>query len=332
MQCKNYQPITLMNVAYKIFATILSNRLSEIMESKLGEYQAGFRPNRSTVDNIFILRQMYEKCYEHNIKLHNAFIEFNQAFDSINRSTIVQALKEMQIPGKIVRLVNMVTQHTKAKIKLNNEYMEQIDVKTSIKQGDPLSTILFNTVMEMLMRKLEIRGNITTLLKQACIYADDVVVVTKTKQALINTFQKIKQEAEEYGLTINQNKTKYMRHSRTQSSGKEMEIETEGMKIEEVSKTKCLGTIVTRDNLIEEEIKERIAASNRASFVNQKILQSKLISKKTKMKLYKALIRPVVVYGSECWVLTENIKRKLLIFERKILRRIFGPTQKASGE
>jgi sorting nexin-29 len=67
MQCKNYRPITLMNVAYKIFTTILSNRLSQIMESKLGEYQAGFRPNRSTVDNIFILRQMYEKCYEHNM-------------------------------------------------------------------------------------------------------------------------------------------------------------------------------------------------------------------------------------------------------------------------
>ena len=75
-----------------------------------------------------------------------------------------------------------------------------------------------------------------------------------------------------------------------------------------------------------------IAAGNRASFANQKIFQSKLISKKTKMKLYKALIRPVVVYGSECWVLTENIKQKLLVFERKILRRIFGKTQKANGE
>jgi len=50
------------------------------------------------------------------------------------------------------------------------------------------------------------------------------------------------------------------------------------------------------------------------------------------MKLYKALIRSVAVYGSECWVLTENIKQKLLVFERKMLRRIFGPTQKASGE
>ena len=132
----------------------------------------------------------------------------------------------------------MVTQHTKAEIKLKIEYTEQIDVKTGIKQGDPLSTILFSTVMEMLMRKLEIRGNITTRLKQACVYGDDVVLVTGTRQALINTFQKIRQEAEKYGLTVNQNKTKYMRHSKTQINEKGMEIEIEGMKINEVSKTK----------------------------------------------------------------------------------------------
>jgi len=112
-----------------------------------------------------------------------------------------------------------------------------------------------------------------------CSNCDVVVLVTRTKQALVNIFQKIKQEAEKYGLTINQNKTKHTRHSRTQTNGKEMEIEIEGMITEEASKTKYLGTTVTRDNLIEEEIKERIAAGNRASFAKQKIFHSKLISK-----------------------------------------------------
>jgi hypothetical protein len=62
LKCKNYRQITLLNVAYKVFAMILCNKLSEIMEGKLGEYQTGFWPNRSTVDNIFILCQMYENC------------------------------------------------------------------------------------------------------------------------------------------------------------------------------------------------------------------------------------------------------------------------------
>jgi hypothetical protein len=57
-----------------------------------------------------------------------------------------------------------------------------------------------------------------------------------------------------------------------------------------------------------------------------------VLSNLTGLIAYTALIRRVVVYGSECWVLTENIKQKLLVLERKILRRIFGPTQKASGE
>ena len=67
---------------------------------------------------------------------------------------------------------------------------------------------------------------------------------------------------------------------------------------------KYLGTIVTKDNLIEEEIKERIASGNRAFFANKNIFQSKLIFKKFKINLYKVLIRSVVVYGSEWWVLT----------------------------
>jgi ABC-type uncharacterized transport system ATPase subunit len=145
---------------------------------------------------------------------------------------------------------------------VNNEYTEQIEVKTGIKQGDPLSTILLCTVMESLMKKLETGGNILTRLKQVCVFVDDVVLVTRTKQALINTLQKLKQEAEKYGLVINQNKTKYTRHLRTQTYVKDMEKETEGMKIEEANIVKYLGTIVTKENLIEEEIKERIAAGN----------------------------------------------------------------------
>jgi len=86
------------------------------------------------------------------------------------------------------------------------------------------------------------------------------------------------------------------------------------------------------DNLIEEEIKERNSVGNRSFFANKKIFQSKLITRKTKERLYYTVIRPVAVYGSECWVLTENIKQKLLVFERRLMRRIFDPTQETNGE
>ena len=75
LDCTNYRLITLLNVAYKVFAIILNQRLVDIAESKSGDYQSGLRSNRSTIDNIFMIRQIMEKCYEYNVDIHNIFID-----------------------------------------------------------------------------------------------------------------------------------------------------------------------------------------------------------------------------------------------------------------
>ena len=82
------------------------------------------------------------------------------------------------------------------------------------------------------------------------------------------------------------------------------------------------------NSTLAEEIRERIAKGNKAFYTNKALFQSKLVSRRSKLKLYQTVIRPVVVYGCETWVLKENIIQKLSVFERKILRRIFGPTKK----
>jgi hypothetical protein len=76
---------------------------------------------------------------------------------------------------------------------------------------------------------------------------------------------------------------------------------------------------------MEEEIKGRIALGNIVYFANKKMFQSRLISKRAKLKLYYSVIRPIVTYSCETWILKETIINKLLVFERKILRKIFGP-------
>jgi hypothetical protein len=87
----------ILNIAYKIYAILLNNRLSEIIEDKLGDFQMGFRPNRSTIDNIFMLRQIFEKCYKYNIELHNIFVDYSQAFDSANRNKIIECLIKYEV-------------------------------------------------------------------------------------------------------------------------------------------------------------------------------------------------------------------------------------------
>jgi hypothetical protein len=88
---------------------------------------------------------------------------------------------------------------------------------------------------------------------------------------------------------------------------------------------------VNRNNSIEEEIKERISLGNKAYYAKQELFKSKLLTKKTKLRMYKSLVRPVVTYASETWVLQENIKTKLMVFERKVLRRIYGPIKASDG-
>ena len=73
LDCKNNRPITLSNVAHKIFAIILNQRPADFTEAILGDFQSGFRPNRSTIDNIFMVRQIIEKCHEYNVDIYNIF-------------------------------------------------------------------------------------------------------------------------------------------------------------------------------------------------------------------------------------------------------------------
>jgi hypothetical protein len=87
------------------------------------------------------------------------------------------------------------------------------------------------------------------------------------------------------------------------------------------------GSIINYSNSIEEEIKERTALGIKAYYTNLKFFESRLVTKYSKLKLYRTVIRPIVTYASETWVLKETSIQKLLVFERKILRRIFGPTK-----
>jgi hypothetical protein len=103
------------------------------------------------------------------------------------------------------------------------------------------------------------------------------------------------------------------------------------MQIDQVRLFSYLGAIVNGNNTMEEEIRERIVKGNKAFYANKTLFKSKLVSRKSKLKLYWSVIRPIVVYGCETWVVKKSIIQRLSVFERKILRKIFGPTKEDNG-
>jgi len=94
---------------------------------------------------------------------------------------------------------------------------------------------------------------------------------------------------------------------------------------ERVEEFKYLGTTLTHQNSIPEEIKSRLRLGNACYHSVQNLLSSRLLSKNLKIKIYRTIILPVVLYGCETWLLTLREERKLKMFENMVLRRIFGP-------
>ena len=116
MKCSNYRAITLLNVTYKVLSGTLCNRLAGYVEEILGEYQCGFRTNCSTIDHVFTIRQIQKMAYEYNIHLHNLYINFKQAFDSVNRSRMLNDLMILGIPKKLTQLVGITMAGSRATV------------------------------------------------------------------------------------------------------------------------------------------------------------------------------------------------------------------------
>jgi hypothetical protein len=116
--CNNYRGISLLSIVYKILSNILLARLTPYVTEVIEDHQCGFRRNRSTIDQIFYIRQILEKKWEHNGTVHQLFIDFKKAYDSIKREVIYSVLLEFGIPKKLVRLIKMCLNETYSKVRV----------------------------------------------------------------------------------------------------------------------------------------------------------------------------------------------------------------------
>ncbi|KPU81866.1 uncharacterized protein Dana_GF27359, partial [Drosophila ananassae] len=108
----NYRGISLLPVAYKVLTSVLCENLKPHAEALIGPYQCGFRPGKSTIDQIFTLRQILEKFYENQIDTYHLFVDYKAAFDSPRRDRLYAAMSELGIPAKLIRLCMMTLSNT----------------------------------------------------------------------------------------------------------------------------------------------------------------------------------------------------------------------------
>jgi hypothetical protein len=218
----------------------------------------------------------------------------------------------MKIPEKLIKLTKMTMDNSKARISTTEGVTNEINIERGVRQGDALSTTLFNIALDGAIKAAGLDRAITVSATQVIAYADDIALITRDKKSLGD-------------------KTKYMIISRRKTDHiKETNLGSYTFK--KVENFKYLGVNVNEKNERSAEIKERIQAANKAYWKYQRYLTDHHISRATKIKIYKAAIRPVATYAAETMRLTNTDEENLGIFERKVLRKIAGPRRTEEGE
>ena len=213
--CNNWRGITLLSVPSKVLIRIILDRIKTTVEQKLRKVQAGFREHRSCVDLINSLRVIIEQSCEWNSTTYMLFVDFEKAFDSVDRCVMWRLLLKYGIPPKIVNLTRETYNGYECQVVHEGKLTEPFRVTSGVRQGCILSPIIFLLVIDDIMRKSiqRKRGLQWGLLNrlEELDYADDVCLLTHSFQHMKETLKELEIEAWKAGLKINSRKTKEMR-------------------------------------------------------------------------------------------------------------------------
>ena len=142
--CDNWRGVALLDVVGKLAARIVQSRLQMVAERELPESQCGFRRGRGCTDMIFVVRQLAEKAVEHQAKQFFVFVDLRKAYDSVLREAMWMVLRKMGVPDVLVEIIKSFHSDMKARVRLDGELLEEIEVTNGLRQGCTMAPSLFN--------------------------------------------------------------------------------------------------------------------------------------------------------------------------------------------
>ena len=283
--------------------------------------QCGFRSGRGTIDTIFSVRQIMEKCVEQQVPLFQVFLDVTKTFHSINRSARWTVLLKLGCHPEFVDIVRQLHRNMCARVCVSGKLSAPLPVENGVKQGDILPPTLFSiyfTVMfEFAFRECAVGAFIRfrtsgklfnlrclnckskTLIREF-LYADDAVLVAHTREDMQFIMDVFSKACTAFGLTISIKKTKVMYAPCPGEAFVEPVILCDGIQLGGVDNFIYLRSKLSRDSSLDAEINNRIPkASVACGKLEKRVWSDHGITVNTKLGVYSACVLSCLLYGSE---------------------------------
>jgi hypothetical protein len=243
--------------------------------------------------------------------MHQLFIDFKRAYDSVRREALYNILIQSDIPRTLVSLIKMCLNETYSRVCVGKYLSHMFPIKSGLKQGDSLSPLFLNFALEYIIRRIQVHQDGLKLngTPQLLVYVDEVHTLCRSIHTIKKNTEALVAANKEIGLEVNADITDYVVMPHDQNAGQIHNLKTDNNFQERVEQFKYLGTTLENQNSVQEEIMSRLKSENVCYHLGQNLLSSSLLSKNIKIKIYGIIILPVF-YRRETWSLTLKEERR----------------------
>ena len=326
---KDFRPLALTDISYKIFMAIIRNRIEEhiMNNNEIIEKQAGFTKGARIEDNIAIVHHLIQDARERRKQLIITAIDFTKAFDSVKREKIIETLKYYKIEERIIRAIVEIYTEDIVELHMGEDFKERVVASSGIRQGCTLSATLFKLLTYRIITEMntETRGykerstEIRTLF-----FADDGLVINENVEEASHSIKSLQRIAKDYGLEINKEKSSILIFN-----NKNQPNEIEGIKT--AKEMKYLGIwIEDKRDIFKKHKETKLKLAQKLSNTTYSVINrscNRLLIGKT---FWKNVALPSILYGSAVIEWNKKEEQQLQTIQNAVSRKILNAPKYAT--